>query len=74
MLENTKTVPVMVEVFEGARGRLVGRVLEALKAGAMEGGDSRGNRTSALVVRGKEGVDIKVSDSRTPLKDLEKLE
>lgn len=42
MLENTKTVPVMVKVFEGARGRLVGRVLEALKAGAMEGGDSRG--------------------------------
>ncbi|MFW6194194.1 MAG: DUF1028 domain-containing protein [Halobacteriota archaeon] len=88
MLENTKTVTVMIEVFEGTTGRLADRILDALKAGAKEGGDKTGAlgvkagkistydkskiSNAALVVKGEEKVDIKVDDSRTPLQDLEK--
>lgn len=72
MLENEKTVSAMVENFEKSDRRLASRIIMALKSGARVGGDRRGNRTAALVVRGKEKLDIGVDFHRTPIEELER--
>lgn len=71
MLENKKTVSAMIENFEKSEGKLAPRIITALKSGADVGGDRRGNRTAALVVRGEERVDLGIYSHRTPIEELE---
>lgn len=71
LLENEATVGEMAGAFEETDGPLSKRILEALKAGAEFGGDRRGNRTAALVVRGRESLDIGIIESKEPLTELE---
>lgn len=53
---------------------LAERLLGALRAGDEAGGDRRGRQAAALVVVGEdEPVDLRVDDSRTPLRDLDRL-
>ena len=72
----------MAEAFEGARGELANRMLEALEAAETHGGDVRGRRSAALiVVSGKptgdpvldEMFDLRVEDHERPLEELRRL-
>lgn len=69
MLRNEETVPKMMEVFEEG-GIFSQRILNALEAGARSGGDRRGNRTAALVVRGGENLNIEIDLSESPVEEL----
>lgn len=69
MLRNEETVSAMIENFSGREG-LVLRLLRALEAGADAGGDRRGNRTAALVVKGVEDFDIGIEESDNPFQNL----
>ncbi len=69
LLQSTNTAPAMVKAF-GRSESLSECIVEALEAGAKEGGDRRGNRTAALLVKGEENVDIGIDASSHPLKDL----
>src|SRR5947209_12929118 len=46
--------PAMLEAFRGAAGPLAGRLLAALDAGELAGGDLRGRQSAALLVVGAE--------------------
>ena len=74
------TVPVaMAEAFERAEGDLAERMLQALEAAEVEGGDVRGRQSAALVVVGAEGapweteVDLRIDDHREPVAELRRL-
>ncbi len=69
MLRNEKTVSNMVETYEEG-GRFSKRILNAIEAGANAGGDRRGNRTAAIVVRGERNLDIEIDVSESPVEDL----
>lgn len=72
MLESKKTVSAMGENFGKSDVKLPSRIIEALKVGAEAGGDRRGNRTAALLVEGKGGVDIRVDSHGTPVEELQR--
>jgi len=72
----------MAEAFEGSDGPLADRIMAALLAAEKEGGDARGRQSAALVVvRAKatgevwkdRSVDLRVDDSRDPLRELARL-
>lgn len=69
MLKNEKTVSKMVEAFEEG-GIFSQRILNALEAGARSGGDRRGDRTAALIVRGEENLNIEIDLSESPVEEL----
>ena len=79
----TDTVPAaMAEVFQDTTGSLLTRILAALDAAQVEGGDFRGSQSAALkIVSGElpqntwEGVlfDIRVDDHETPLIELRRI-
>lgn len=71
LLEDESSVEAMVEKF-AEDGDFPFRILNALKAGVSYGGDRRGNRTAALVVRGDENLEIGIGLSDSPIEDLEK--
>ena len=83
MLASATVVPAMARAFEGARGPLGSRLLQALKAGAGEGGDKRGMESAALVVVHHERwfergwsdrwVDLRVDRHSRPIAELERL-
>jgi uncharacterized Ntn-hydrolase superfamily protein len=72
----------MERVYLETGGPLARRLIEALKAGEMAGGDSRGKQSSAILVV-KEGggyqgafdrlVDIRVDDDEDPITELERI-
>jgi len=80
---NTEDVPAeMARAFARSRGDFAGRLLAALEAGEMAGGDIRGMQSAAiLIVEGEpvkedwQGValDISVEDHPRPLLELERL-
>lgn len=72
----------MERAYLETEGPLARRLIEALKAGEMAGGDSRGKQSSAiLVVKEKGGyqsafdrlVDIRVDDDEDPITELERI-
>jgi uncharacterized Ntn-hydrolase superfamily protein len=71
--------PDMVEAFQAARGPLAERLLAALDAAELAGGDARGRQSAALVVVGPEGepwetlVSLRVEDHPDPLVELRRL-
>lgn len=71
MLEDERMILRMAEAFEEEKG-LLKSILRALSAGSKAGGDRRGERSSALVIRGKEEVDVRVDWSLDPIELLKR--
>lgn len=82
ILVSGATVEAMAESFEGSRGDLADRLVEALAAGQGAGGDRRGQQSAAvLVVRHQGGyggnndryLDLRVDDDPQPIERLKGL-
>jgi uncharacterized Ntn-hydrolase superfamily protein len=82
LMLNEKVWPAMSRAFETTKGDLADRMLAALDAAQMEGGDIRGRQSAALlVVTGKptgkpwadKVFDLRVDDHAEPLKELRRL-
>jgi uncharacterized Ntn-hydrolase superfamily protein len=83
ILTGQEVVDGLAKSFESSTGRPLGeRLMDALDAAQAAGGDARGMQSAALVVTralaGAGGfsdrvIDIRVDDSRQPLKDLRRL-
>jgi len=81
MLKNS-VWPAMAEAYRAARGELVDRLLAALDAAEIEGGDIRGKQSAAiLIVEGKNTgrpwsdtiFDLRVDDAAEPLIEIRRL-
>ena len=78
---NDKVWPAMARAFEGSKGDLAARLLDALDAAQAAGGDIRGKQSAALIVVAAKATgsiadrifDIRVDDSTEPLKELRRL-
>lgn len=82
LMLNSKVWPAMAQAFENTKGDLALRMLAALDAAQLAGGDIRGKQSAALiVVTGKPTglpwkdriYDVRVDDSPDPLKELRRL-
>lgn len=82
LMLNSKVWPAMAQAFENTKGDLAMRMLAALDAAQLAGGDIRGKQSAALiVVTGKPTglpwkdriYDVRVDDSPEPLKELRRL-
>ncbi len=82
LMMNNKVWPAMAKAFKNTKGKLAERILAALQAAQNTGGDIRGKQSAALlVVKGKSTgkvwedrlVDLRVDDSKEPLKELARL-
>lgn len=82
MMLNDKVIPAMSEAFEKTKGPLAERLIAALKAAQLVGGDIRGQQSaSLLVVRGKSTgkvwedrlIDLRVEDHPSPVEEIERL-
>lgn len=78
MLGNERVVPAMVAAFREAHATgemLPDRLLAALAAGELAGGDYRGVRSSALKVRAKGGIplDLRIDDAHDAVPALVRL-
>jgi uncharacterized Ntn-hydrolase superfamily protein len=82
MLANESCWPAMVEAFDAGEGDLVDRLLGALDAAEVEGGDARGRQAAAVLVRpaAATGVpwrdrvlDLRVVDHPRPVSELRRL-
>jgi uncharacterized Ntn-hydrolase superfamily protein len=74
--------PAMARAYEGAKGDLAERLLQALEAGQKAGGDIRGQQSAAIIiVRGKRStrpwedrvLDLRVEDHARPIAELRRL-
>ena len=78
-LATEEVVESMVDVFEQSAGELHDRLLEALKAGDLKGGDRRGRKAAALSVLPRKGddvginVDLRVDAHEDPIGELSRL-
>jgi uncharacterized Ntn-hydrolase superfamily protein len=82
ILVSEETVKAMAKAFEETSGTLAGRLVAALAAGQVAGGDRRGQQSAALVVVREKGgygghndryVDLRVDDHPTPIDELAHL-
>ena len=82
LMEKETVWDAMAKAFENAEGPLATRMMESLEAAENEGGDIRGKQSAAmLIVTGQPTglpwedivMDIRVDDSRYPLKELKRL-
>ena len=82
LMLNDKVWPAMARAFENTKGDLAERMMAALDAAQLAGGDIRGKQSAALiVVTGKPTgqawkdriFDLRVDDSPEPLKELRRL-
>jgi len=77
MLVSGATIEAMAEAFEATRALDLGeRLLRALEAGQMAGGDRRGRQSAALLVRGAEVyplVDLRVDEHPDPVVELRRI-
>ncbi len=82
ILVGQETVQAMAHTFEQAPGYLCDRLVAALAAGQMAGGDSRGQQSAALlVVRAGGGyggfndrfIDLRVDDHPQPIHELRRI-
>ena len=82
LMEKETVWDAMAKAFENAQGDLATRMMASLEAAENEGGDIRGKQSAAmLIVTGQPTglpwedivMDIRVDDSRHPLKELKRL-
>jgi uncharacterized Ntn-hydrolase superfamily protein len=82
LMLNDKVWPAMARAFENTKGDLADRMMAALDAAQLAGGDIRGRQSAALiVVTGKptgqawkdRTFDLRVDDNAEPLKELRRL-
>ncbi len=82
LMEKETVWDAMAKAFENAQGDLATRMMASLEAAENEGGDIRGKQSAAmLIVTGQPTglpwedivMDIRVDDSRRPLKELKRL-
>jgi uncharacterized Ntn-hydrolase superfamily protein len=82
LMRNDKVWPAMAKAFEAGQGDLADRLMAALEAAELAGGDIRGRQSAAIVVvsgrnTGKPWVDrtfdLRVDDSPEPLRELRRL-
>ncbi|RSD25189.1 DUF1028 domain-containing protein [Mesobacillus subterraneus] len=79
ILVDENTVKAMAETFGSTEGSLAHRLLQALNAGQLAGGDSRGQQSAALLVVKEKGgyggyndryIDLRVDDHPEPITEL----
>ena len=82
ILANAEVVSSMVKTFEATEGHLSLRLLAALEAGQLAGGDKRGMQSAAMLIVKKDGgvwlhndvvLRLQVDDSPEPIKELRRL-
>lgn len=82
ILASPEVVSAMVTAFETTEGHLSFRLLAALEAGQIAGGDKRGMQSAAMLIVKKDGgvwlhndvvVRLQVDDSPEPIKELRRL-
>jgi uncharacterized Ntn-hydrolase superfamily protein len=82
ILVSQETVTALAETFEASSGALTERLLQALAAAQLAGGDRRGQQSAALLVVRKDGgymgtsdvlVDLRVDDHEAPIEELERI-
>jgi uncharacterized Ntn-hydrolase superfamily protein len=82
ILVGPEVVDAMVDAFTAAEGDLASRLVDALRAGDLAGGDARGRQSAGLLVVGSgDGylessdvvVDLRVDDHADPVPELERL-
>ncbi|MFN2488955.1 MAG: DUF1028 domain-containing protein [Actinomycetota bacterium] len=82
ILTGPDVVHGMVDAFESASGDLATRLVAALRAGDVAGGDRRGRQSAALlVVRDRAGyggandrfIDLRIDDHEGPIPELERV-
>jgi len=82
ILASAEVVDAMVKAFEETTGHLSLRLLAALEAGQMAGGDKRGMQSAAMLIVKKDGgvwlhndvvLRLQVDDSPEPIKELRRL-
>lgn len=82
ILVDERTVLAMAETFKATGGDLAHRLLEALNAGQLAGGDSRGRQSAALYIAKEKGgyggqndryIDLRVDDHPEPITELMRL-
>jgi uncharacterized Ntn-hydrolase superfamily protein len=82
LMHNDRVWPAMARAFERTKGDLADRMMAALDAAQLAGGDIRGRQSAALiVVTGKptgmawkdRTFDLRIDDSPEPLKELRRL-
>ena len=82
ILANAEVVNGMVSAFESTTGHLSLRLMAALEAGQMAGGDKRGMQSAAMLIVKKDGgvwlhndvvLRLQVDDSPEPIKELRRL-
>ena len=82
ILASAEVVSSMVKAFEDTEGHLSLRLLAALEAGQMAGGDTRGMQSAAMVIVKKDGgvwlhndvvLRLQVDDNSEPIKELRRL-
>ncbi len=82
ILAGPEVVNAMVKAFESTEGHLSFRLLAALEAGQMAGGDKRGMQSAAMVIVKKDAgvwlhndvvLRLQVDDNPEPIKELRRL-
>ncbi len=79
MMERPTVWPAMAEAYRATDGDLADRLVAALRAAEVEGGDVRGRQSAALLVVPASGpawatrYDLRVEDHRAPLDELVRL-
>jgi uncharacterized Ntn-hydrolase superfamily protein len=82
ILAGEGVVNTMVEAFEKSQGHLSMRLMAALDAGQVAGGDKRGMQSAAMVIVKKNGgvwlnndvvLRLQVDDSQEPLAELRRI-
>lgn len=82
ILASDRVVTALAETFERTRGDLAERLVAALFAGQVAGGDKRGQESAALLVVRKQGgyaglndryIDLRVDDHPQPIEELKHL-
>jgi uncharacterized Ntn-hydrolase superfamily protein len=79
IMASERVWPTMIDAFTGADGSLTLRLLAALEAAELAGGDIRGRQSAAIVVvpgeaeRWRTVVSLRVEDHPEPLEELRRL-
>jgi uncharacterized Ntn-hydrolase superfamily protein len=79
IMANERVWPTMLEAFDSASGALAARLMAALDAGELAGGDLRGRQSAAILVVPPQGtpwraiVSLRVEDHPEPLAELRRL-
>ena len=76
LLVSDKTLRSMAESFEARRGMLAERLMAALEAGQVAGGDRRGKVSAALLVVKDEEypyLDLRVDEHANPVAELRRI-